>query len=694
MKSISRMAHARRSFVVSVLMIVLAHASVGAALAAEPDPPGSHRDWGLGWKIRGGGASGGYGKFLEKGIAWDLDIFKQKKQWRYGLGLMFETLAMKDPYQDEPEWAHFETYWYAQRMFNEDEALRPYLQGRIGVARSHPRSELFLKQPYEELDPGESPTDAENGVGVSLIPGVEYYFGPGIALDVSTYLNLWLTEKYDMSPIGIPDEGTGVEWGARVGATWRPTSYTHPAHTAAPPDTSPLPPGDKHKDAWGVTRSPGWAAAEVLGINFGASMFNEYVRQANFNQISPRSFWYNIEQGFNYDDNHFKTNQMIHPFNGSTYFNSGRANGLDFWGSTVTSMSGAFVWEAMGETHTMSFNDMISTGIGGIAFGEAMYRLATSILDNRSTGKGRNWREVGALLVNPVNGFNRFVSGRATRVQGNPSNPYDWRPPFHGMTMAVGARITGTGESIHDSTKTQAVIDLHVDHGSAWDNERRKPFDHFDVDVQANGSDKTPIGRLQIRGDLFSKALGGTGKDHALALVQYFDYVNNDRFEFGGQSFGGALFSRFRPSENIGIRTRVDAMGMILGAVNSEYAYIVQTPGQERLREYDYGPGLGFSAEAFGYHKARRILSLYYRAQWIKVSNGSVYNTEENSGSDADHYLQSATAKLNIPVRDAMSLGFDASVYLRESHFAKDELRDLKLQRVPQARFYLSWSTE
>ena len=34
----------------------------------------------------------------------------------------------------------------------------------------------------------------------------------------------------------------------------------------------------------------GWATAEMFAINWGASMFNEYVRDANFNQISPRSF--------------------------------------------------------------------------------------------------------------------------------------------------------------------------------------------------------------------------------------------------------------------------------------------------------------------------------------------------------------------------------------------------------------------
>jgi len=129
----------------------------------------------------------------------------------------------------------------------------------------------------------------------------------------------------------------------------------------------------------------------MLGINFGASMFNEYVRKANFNQISPRSFYENFKTGLTYDDNEFRTNQLIHPFNGSTYFNSARANGLGFWGSSIMANAGAFVWECCGETHPMSWNDMISTGIGGVARGEWAYRLSSPILDNTAYS-GRIWR--------------------------------------------------------------------------------------------------------------------------------------------------------------------------------------------------------------------------------------------------------------------------------------------------------------
>jgi len=68
----------------------------------------------------------------------------------------------------------------------------------------------------------------------------------------------------------------------------------------------------------------------------------------------------------------------------------------------------------------MSFNDMVSTGIGGIARGEMSYRVSSLILDNTRRGKGRWGREAAALLFDPIRGFNRLVTGDASEVKGNP----------------------------------------------------------------------------------------------------------------------------------------------------------------------------------------------------------------------------------------------------------------------------------
>ena len=78
---------------------------------------------------------------------------------------------------------------------------------------------------------------------------------------------------------------------------------------------------------------------------------------------------------------------------------------------------------------------------------------------------------------------------------------------------------------------------------------------------------------------------------------------------------------------------------------------------RERFREYDYGPGAGVSMEAAGFWSGRRILLLGYRAHWINVHNGSVWDPSE-TGSNANHFIQAATAKLNVPVRGAFGLGF------------------------------------
>jgi hypothetical protein len=101
-----------------------------------------------------------------------------------------------------------------------------------------------------------------------------------------------------------------------------------------------------------------------------ASRRNEYKRNANFNQISPRSFYHNISHGFDYDDNEFRTNQLQHPFNGSTYYNSARANGIGFLDVVRLRHRRGLRLGVLRGNASMSFNDMISTGSAGSRSGK------------------------------------------------------------------------------------------------------------------------------------------------------------------------------------------------------------------------------------------------------------------------------------------------------------------------------------
>ena len=679
------------------VMVILCGLAAGIASAQDATTPAAHTSereprWGLTTALDFGSAGGDFGGTLEKPITGDFNIFKNRGAWRYGVGVSFTSFTMKAPYQDEDEWGFQRTYLFATRMLRREGRVRPYVQLRGGFARLHPRSELFAFEPPPEL-PGDSPTHPANGFGVGLLPGVEIQLNRSLALDLSGSLNYFNVSEYDLSPVGKAPASSGTTYEARIGLRWHPDD----GWPSGPPGGgSP----DRQRDAWGVSKNLGWGIGETLAINWGASALNEYNRNANFNQISPRSWWANLEHGLTYDDNEFKTNQLIHPFNGSTYYNAGRANGFGFWEASLFAVGGAFFWECCGETHPMSFNDMVSTGLGGIAYGEVTYRLSSEILNNQATGKSRFFQELGGFAINPIRGFNRILSGRWGKTDANPSEPLDWRPKEKRVFLLAGARTIGEGDSISNNTKTYAFVALDHSFGSVFDNERRKPFDSFSMTAQFNASEKQPLTVWRLRGDLYSKPLGTSG-NHAFAIVQHFDYYNNTAWEFGQQAFGPSLFSRFKLSDTMGLRLRLDGSAAILAAVNSNYSFVADVAERERYREYDYGPGLGASAEVVLTRRGQPLLTFMYRYVWIDVSNGSVFNkgdeiqtpggnTVTALGSDASHTIQAPGVRLFVPLFRKMGLGADAFYFLRKSRYDLALFKDVD-QRNPEVRAYLAF---
>jgi hypothetical protein len=314
----------------------------------------------------------------------------------------------------------------------------------------------------------------------------------------------------------------------------------------------------------------------------------------------------------------------------------------------------------------MSFNDMISTGFGGIARGETSFRLSSMILDNTKRSESRFVREASAFLINPIRGFNRIVTGDATEVKGNPSDPYDWRPSYQ-LNLRGGARMIGEGESISENTNTYGFVEASIAYGDPRELEQRRPFDRFDAIGQFDFGDKSHIGRLLIRGDIISKPVWGNS---SLALQQDFDYINNEAYEYGGQNFGAGLISFFDVSENLDLVTRAQAYWTVLGAVNSNLSFLADVANQERIREYDYGPGVGGAAELHLLRKNRPFVTARYRYTFIDVSNGSVYNNDiKDIGLNATHDVHQSQLRFDIPVSSRMSAGVDGLIFYRKSKY-------------------------
>ena len=106
------------------------------------------------------------------------------------------------------------------------------------------------------------------------------------------------------------------------------------------------------------------------------------------------------------------------------------------------------IWELFMENEHPSTNDIISTTVGGVYMGETAYRLSSMILDNSATGSERTFREIGAFFVNPIRGFNRFVTGKTGKVG---MTPEEWRPSYLGGHLTAGTNHVADGTDLSNS---------------------------------------------------------------------------------------------------------------------------------------------------------------------------------------------------------------------------------------------------
>jgi hypothetical protein len=456
-------------------------------------------------------------------------------------------------------------------------------------------------------------------------------------------------------------------------------------------------------DAWGASPNAALGIGEILIVNAIPWAFNEYVRNANFSQVNPRSWYENVQHGFTWDDNNFSTNMFAHPFHGNLYYNAGRSNGFSYWQSVPFAFGGSLIWEFMGETHPPAINDWIHTSLGGIAIGETLSRISSTVLDNQATGSERVWREIGAAALNPVRGFNRLVTGRIGKVYENPENPWDHIPPKLSNLLMTGVRVvqdrgrTRTDEEgnvVNEGAQVGAYFEVDFQFGGPFQLDRRKPFDFFTMGLQINTQDKKPIGRWQIRGSLTHWDLKREENvRHRIYLAQNYDYYNNNAFEWGGQSVGGVLISGWDLSERWELVTTAEARAVILGADNFDGANLQDFPTQERLREYDFGPGVEAGLAVRLVRNELRLIDFSYRPAWLWTVNGAVVRSEAGDVEDsARHFIQVLHARVRVPIHRNFHLGAEWRGFFRDTTFDDADFAEDLHQFTRELLVFGAWS--
>ena len=364
------------------------------------------------------------------------------------------------------------------------------------------------------------------------------------------------------------------------------------------------------------------AFGELMIVQLIPFSFNAVIRDKPWAKVSLQSWEENLENPWQWDNDHFINNQFSHPYHGNLYFNSARTNGYSFWGSVPWAYGGSFMWEEFGEKFAPSANDILNTGTGGITLGESLYRLSSLVLDNRATGSNRMWREIFATLLDPVRGFNRLLDGEVSRVGPNPP---DWRPSRAQGVLDVGYRRIAVNNSFSGSQSVdQGVAAFRFAYGDLPNDVRSKPFSHFEFNIElsdkASQGERGRLSLLTARGTLGGIDLHDSPSTrHTLGALLTYEYYNNPAFEYGGQSIYAGLISEFHRAnaKKVRVVTEVLLQGIIIGATLSEHYYAGEG------RNYDYGMGLGTRLAAGFVKPGRGSIKVGWNGRWLHTLNGA-----------------------------------------------------------------------
>ena len=375
-----------------------------------------------------------------------------------------------------------------------------------------------------------------------------------------------------------------------LAATPAPISATETSASAtAPSDTQPQSPQTSRQrlgPTSPVVRTPDWrnhlfAALGGQATNLVIWLPSRYLFNSDFAYISTTSIRRNLSTSVAFDDDRFLTNQFGHPYQGGLYHAFARAQGLSFTTSALYVLLGNVTWELLMESELPSINDLITTQVGGIAWGEVTWRLASRVLDNNATGAERFARELTALVIQPGLGLTRLVTGRAF-ASGPAPRMNDLSVRLQAGTVGVRRDdgLRGVGLNARLEAKQGHVEKLPANFGA---------FEIYEAQlgVVFTGPAQQPLRRadLHISGLLGGARLSRNGRQYGVfgAFID-FDFFASNVLDLGTSGVGPGLALTLSPSS----KWRFDVETMMLvhfGGVTAEYTSIAN-------RNYDFGVGL------------------------------------------------------------------------------------------------------
>lgn len=295
-----------------------------------------------------------------------------------------------------------------------------------------------------------------------------------------------------------------------------------------------------------------YAAGESFVINMSAYGFQNCISKnpvpLTFSQIEK-----NMNYKWNFDNSSFFRNQVMHPYLGGLFFNSGRANNLNFYESFGINLTNSFIWEFF--LGNNAINDLIVTSYAGSITGEVLHRLCYSV--NKVV-------PYAGFLLSPVDGINNlFRKNQLIIPNGNVTYTDLW----------IGGGI---------DTKTSNPLlsaGVLIVYGDPFGHTSKEPFDQFQVRGEFHSDFDNWFGYFKMNGNLYSWEIFpsellystfGISMNYKAALASDYNFSTSDL---------GILFKQTVPLS--------DSLDFFY---DTEIAFLILEGNQvKKISSYDYG---------------------------------------------------------------------------------------------------------
>lgn len=398
---------------------------------------------------------------------------------------------------------------------------------------------------------------------------------------------------------------------------------------------------------------------EVIGDNMLLSVIDRKLLNLGFSKVDATSWKRTLNAGppwgpgWEWDQDRFGNNFLSHPIMGNFYFNDARCNGYNFWASAPFALVGSYMWKIFGENGTPEREDIVNTTIDGILLGEILYRISSNILDDRTRGRERFFRELLAGLIDPTRGLNRLIQGKTFRS----TNKEIYQKEPLNITLYAGVHLVNDHTHAIFSGNSSELLNIQFDYGNPFEERSRQPFDFFKLRIETNiGVGRKIIDNITGYGLLLGKNKQ-VGKTSILeGGFLYYDYWDNTTFELSTIALGGGIFTKLPIGKSSNLYTNINA-----GLVPLSGASTGPVTDTSQFRDYSFGYGWEGKAEAFLALGKRATLGITYYYYMIHLFNNT--GLGEGPGSLGNNSVGILKPKITIQLFKDMSIGFEYYMY-------------------------------